>query len=98
MGITAVAARIGLKYLSVLRWRSNGRLPHPDFVTAKGRELWLAGTIEAWLETADLETCPDCGARCLSVARHATMAHQARSPSGPTGALMAEPAIDWSKA
>lgn len=70
MGITAVAARIGLKSPSVLRWRSSGRLPEPDFVTAKGRELWLAGTIERWLEATDLAQCPDCGARCVSLAHH----------------------------
>lgn len=77
MGVTAVAARIGLKYPSVLRWRSTGRLPEPDFVTARRRELWLAGTIERWLEASDLPQCPDCGARCLSLGRHRGAAHQA---------------------
>jgi AraC-like DNA-binding protein len=77
MSISAVAARIGLKYPSVLRWRSTGRLPEPDFVTAKGRELWLNETNERWLEASDLAQCPDCGARCLSLGRHRGAAHQA---------------------
>jgi predicted DNA-binding transcriptional regulator AlpA len=75
LGITAVAARIGLKSPSVVRWRSTGRLPEPDFVTAKGRELWLAGTIERWLASSDLARCPDCGARCVSLAHHRAGLH-----------------------
>lgn len=76
MGVAAVAARVGLKTPSVLRWQASGRLPKPDFVTAKGRELWLPGTIERWLDEADLAACPDCGARCVSLAHHRSAVHQ----------------------
>jgi len=61
--------------VTVMRWRRKGKLPGPDFVTAKQRPLWLPGTIETWLETADLETCPTCGSRCMSVGRHAATTH-----------------------
>ena len=76
MGVAAVAARAGLSVPSVLRWRSSGRLPTPDFVTAAGRDLWLPGTIESWLTAADLACCPDCGALCVSLAHHRAARHQ----------------------
>ena len=75
MGVASVAARVGLSLPSVLRWRATGRLPGPDFVTARGRELWLPGTIETWLSTAELSTCRVCGARCASLAHHRSAAH-----------------------
>ena len=75
LGIAAIAARVGLASPAVLRWRAAGRLPTPDFVTASGRQLWLAATIEEWLKDTDLQTCPQCGARTRSVARHARARH-----------------------
>ena len=82
MGVAAVAARAGLSVPSVLRWRSSGRLPTPDFVTAAGRDLWLPGTIESWLTAADLACCPDCGARCVSLAHHRAARHQPSNQPG----------------
>jgi len=75
LGIAAIADRVGLASPAVLRWRAAGRLPQPDFVTANGRQLWLATTIDRWLQDADLQTCPQCGARTRSVAKHAKARH-----------------------
>ena len=75
LGIAAIADRVGLASPAVLRWRAAGRLPPPDFVTARGRQLWLATTIERWLKDTDLQTCPQCGARTRSVAKHTTARH-----------------------
>ena len=75
LGIAAIADRVGLASPAVLRWRAAGGLPSPDFVTARGRELWLATTIERWLKDTDLQTCPQCGARTRSVAKHTTARH-----------------------
>ena len=75
LGIAAIADRVGLASPAVLRWRAAGRLPPPDFVTARGRQLWLATTIERWLTDTDLQTCDQCGARTRSVAKHTTARH-----------------------
>ena len=77
LGISAIAERVGLTSPPVLRWRAAGRLPDPDFVTARGRELWFEATIEEWLDSADLQTCGECGARCYSVAQHHKAKHLA---------------------
>ena len=88
MGVGSIAREVGLSPVTVLRWKRTGRLPQPDFVTAKGRPLWLPGTVAAWLEDAELlSTCEACGARCLSVSRHVAMAHRPggreRAPGRP---------------
>jgi hypothetical protein len=75
LGIAAIADRVGLATPAVLRWRASGRLPPPDFVTARGRQLWHATTIERWLKDTDLRTCPHCGARTRSVAKHTKARH-----------------------
>ena len=84
MGVTAVADRVGLASPAVLRWRTAGRLPTPDFVTARGRELWLSTTIERWLQDAEFQTCPDCGARCLALAKHRSARHHRPRTEGMT--------------
>ena len=43
MLVGSIAREVGLSPVTVLRWRRTGRLPEPDFVTAKGRPLWLPG-------------------------------------------------------
>jgi hypothetical protein len=76
MGVTAVPQRAGVSGPTVLRWHASGRLPEPDFVTARGRALWLPATVDAWLSTTDvLLTCGVCGARSLSLAHHTTAVH-----------------------
>jgi hypothetical protein len=81
----------GCRWPSVLRWRSSGRLPTPDFVTATGRDLWLPGTIESWLTAADLARCPQCGARCVSLAHHRAARHQPPNHhGGPASGQLSE--------
>ncbi len=75
--LETVARRAGVAPVTALHWSRKGRLPEPDFVTARGRVLWLPRTIDRWLESGELETCPECGARCLSAARHSVQAHRA---------------------
>lgn len=74
--MTAFAQRAGVSGPTVLRWNASGRLPEPDFVTARGRPLWLPATVDNWLDSSDvLLTCGVCGARCLSLAHHAKAVH-----------------------
>lgn len=48
LGLTGVAAACNIPVTRARRWSIEGVLPEPDFVTAKGRKLWLAGRISAW--------------------------------------------------
>lgn len=77
-GVESIARRVGVSPVTVGRWRDRGKLPNPDFTTARGRSLWLPRTIDAWLSHADLGVCPDCGARCISVGQHRAQSHRAR--------------------
>ncbi len=52
MGVTAVAQRARVSGPTVLRWRSSMLLPESDFVTARGRPLWLSATVETWLNSS----------------------------------------------
>lgn len=75
-GIHHVARRAGVMTSTALGWRDRQLLPDPDFVTARGRQLWLVATIEQWLrETPGLRRCPDCGAVCRSVGHHRSAKH-----------------------
>lgn len=76
LGISAIADHLGLSSPTLIAWRRAGRIPTCDFTTARGRELWLKGTIDRWVSEAEwLQTCPDCGARCVSASRHQGTAH-----------------------
>ncbi len=80
-GIGGVAARVKMTTPTVLHWRDRGFLPEPDFITARGRSLWLPSTVERWLhETAELTECADCGAYTRSVGHHRSAA-QHESPA-----------------
>jgi hypothetical protein len=48
---------------AVLRWRSSGRLPQPDFIFDSGRVHWLEDTIASPLDEVDWASCPRRGAR-----------------------------------
>lgn len=80
LGRTALARRLGIAHPSLRRWSERGLLPAPDFVTARGRELWRVETIESWIADADLHACPDCGALVRKLGSHRTLKH------GQTGA------------
>lgn len=72
VGVKGIAAAAGVTSPTATRWVTNGVTPEPDFVTARGRPLWLQHTVTRWLATTTtLATCPHCGARCLSVTHHA---------------------------
>ncbi|MBM6402160.1 hypothetical protein [Phycicoccus sonneratiae] len=68
---------------AAIRWVRTGRAPEPDFVLGDAHKLWLESTIRRWLDSCDLASCPDCGARCVSVNRHRAGAHKARRPGRP---------------
>jgi len=71
VGVKGIANLARVTAPTVSRWVANGVLPAPDFVTARGRPLWLQFTVTRWLaSTKTLATCPECGARCLSVIHH----------------------------
>ena len=90
VGVTGIARLAGVSGPAALRWVRTGRVPAADFVIGDGRQLWLETTITRWLGEADLATCPQCGARCLSLGQHRAGAH--RSPPGALLAPDEEPA------
>lgn len=76
VGPGGIAALAGVSGPTALRGVRTGRVPAPDFVVGDGRKLWLDGTITRWLDSADLATCPTCGARCVRLAAHRAAAHR----------------------
>jgi hypothetical protein len=80
VGGKGIARLAGVSDATGLRWVRTGRVPDPDFVVGKGRPLWLTTTIVAWLEETDLQSCPDCGARCVSLNQHRSAVHH--EPAG----------------
>lgn len=76
IGLNGIARKAGVSAPSVTRWQRTGRLPEPDFTTAKGRPLWLPNTVQSWLDTAPfLHECHVCGARCVSLGHHVAFVH-----------------------
>ena len=75
VGVNGIAAMAGVSDPTAVRWAQTGRVPEPDFVVGRGHKLWLASTISRWLDSSDLATCPDCGARCVSLNHHRSGAH-----------------------
>lgn len=75
VGLKALAELVGIGEPTIVRWVAKGVVPPPDFVTAAGRKIWQVSTVTRWLEDSDLDECEACGARCLSVSRHRTLAH-----------------------
>lgn len=78
--LETIAKRCKVAPVTVLQWRKAQRLPAPDFVTARGRLVWLSATIDRWLESpgGPHQTCSICGARCWSVSRHVGHVHRNR--------------------
>lgn len=86
VGVTGISDLTGVSAPTVTRWVANGLVPPPDFVTARGRSLWLSGTITAWVTTTNaLRTCPDCGARCLRLGPHRRHQLLTSDSAPPTG-------------
>ena len=62
VGVKGIATAAGVTSPTATRWVTNGVTPEPDFVTARGRPLWLQHTVTRWLATTKtLATCPECG-------------------------------------
>lgn len=76
VGGKGIARMAGVSEATGLRWVRTGLVPDPDFVVGRGRALWLTTTIVRWLEETDLETCPSCGARCVSLNQHRSAGHR----------------------
>lgn len=83
VGGKGISRMAGVSDATGLRWVRTGRVPDPDFVVGNGRPLWLTTTIARWLEEGDLQTCPLCGARCVSLNQHRSAVH--RAAAGDTG-------------
>lgn len=77
--LETIAKRAKVAPVTVLQWRKKGRLPEPDFVTARGRLVWLSVTIENWLasDQGPPHSCDRCGAICWSISRHKGHVHRA---------------------
>ncbi len=96
--IESISRRIGLSD-SVVRTKRH-LLPEPDWVTDKGRPVWLPRTIDRWLAETPPESCETCGAT-TSACRHTPLRpprraeHWAsRPPAPPWGAPPACPSSD----
>ncbi len=76
VGMNELARRVGISHPVLLTWRRAGRLPDPDFRLENGRTLWLEATVTRWLAGTDLQTCPECGARCVGTRQHRALAHR----------------------
>ncbi|WP_128365165.1 hypothetical protein [Phycicoccus flavus] len=76
VGLKGLAQMVGVTEPTVVRWVRQDRTPAPDFITASGRRLWLPATLTRWLSDANLATCPDCRARCISLSHHRRIAHR----------------------
>lgn len=76
--VETIAKRAKVAPVTALQWRKAGRLPLPDFITARGRYVWLPATIDRWFDSDEgpPHTCDKCGARCWSVSRHAGHVHR----------------------
>jgi hypothetical protein len=81
VGGKGIARMAGVSDATGLRWVRTGRVPDPDFVVGKGRALWLTTTVVRWLKEADLATCTDCGARCVSLNQHRSAARHGQAGS-----------------
>lgn len=93
VGVHGIATMAGMSDPAAIRWVRAGRVPEPDFVVGDGHRLWLASTIRRWLDESDLATCPQCGARCVSLSRHHAGAHRGTRHSRPhSRAGVADPA------
>ncbi|GIL37563.1 hypothetical protein [Phycicoccus sp. DTK01] len=68
----SIARRAGVSDSAVRKWR---HLPDPDWVTAKGRPVWLSSTIDRWLDSEALPRCHVCGARPVSLTFHLGYRH-----------------------
>ena len=81
VGGKGIASIAGVSEATGLRWIRTGRVPDPDFVVVKSRPLWLTTTVAPWLDEADLETYPSCGAGRVSLNQHRSAAHRAHEGS-----------------
>lgn len=71
--LQTIARRAGVSPRALRRWQH--LLPTPDWVTGRGRSVWMASTIDRWFEGAPLAHCDLCGARPLSLAIHRGQRH-----------------------
>ncbi|QKE82489.1 hypothetical protein [Arthrobacter sp. NEB 688] len=74
--IESISRRIGLSD-SVVRTKRH-LLPEPDWVTGKGRPVWLPRTVDRWLAETPPEACETCGGT-PSACRHIPLRPSSRS-------------------
>lgn len=83
IALGGIATRLGVTKPTVTAWQRSGFLPDPDFTTATGRRLWLTSTIDAWIPTAGLTNCDQCGARVRVLSAHQALGHRRAAPQNP---------------
>ncbi|MFC7487849.1 MerR family transcriptional regulator [Knoellia sp. CPCC 206453] len=72
--LSELADELGVPSPTICHWSDTGFLPAPE--RRGGRRLWPVEYFNEWLATAELETCPACGARTRDQSRHAGHAHR----------------------
>ncbi|MCB1282688.1 MAG: hypothetical protein KDB18_14290, partial [Salinibacterium sp.] len=75
VGIDSIAAMCNVAWPTVASWLARGHLPPAD-AEYRGRPTWKVLTIRVWLSESGMARCPQCGARCRSVSRHAAHTHR----------------------
>ena len=88
LGVTAVAQRARVSGPTVIRWHRLGRLPEPDFVTARGPRFGCLPQSKTWLSTSDAFRPAECAAPAACRSRttlgrcRAFLAHPKRGCNG----------------
>ncbi|MBT9257482.1 hypothetical protein KMZ32_16315 [Phycicoccus sp. MAQZ13P-2] len=77
--LQSIAVRAGVTHRALRHWQH--LLPPADWVTHRGRQVWLSATIDRWFEGPTLDYCDLCGARPVSLAIHRGQRHAEADPS-----------------
>lgn len=71
--ITEAADHLAIPVPTMCHWVRIGFVPVPEVI--HGRRLWAEAAFMDWVASADLETCPECGAMTRDQVRHAGANH-----------------------
>lgn len=76
--LQTIAARAGVTHRALRHWEH--LLPPADWVTHRGRQVWMSTTIDRWFDGPTLGHCELCGARPVSLAIHRGQRHAKTDP------------------